>query len=47
MLLLYFVDVSGQTQNPTLATTQNPQSDDFDMFAQSRKSFDQNRDNLR
>ena len=47
MLLLYIVDVSGQTQNPALAMTQNPQSDDFDMFAQSRKSFDQNRDNLR
>lgn len=27
--------------------SQNRQSDDFDMFAQSRKSFDQNKENLR
>ena len=33
-------DVSGNQ-------SQNPHSDDFDMFAQSRKSFDQNKENLR
>ena len=40
ILLSHVSDVSG-TQS------QNRQSDDFDMFAQSRKSFDQNKENMR
>ena len=39
-MYVYFVDVSG-------GQAQNRQSDDFDMFAQSRQSFDQNRENMR
>ena len=43
--LLYFTDVSG---GPAPAPAPAPaQSDDFDMFAQSRKSFDQNKENMR
>ena len=41
--LLYFTDVSGGP-SPAPAPAQ---SDDFDMFAQSRKSFDQNKENMR